>query len=188
MTNLKEKDKSCNKDIEQIISDCYEYRNKLIEHCQIHLDNDYEAACDCVQNAYLALYEALMKGARIKNYRAWLYKVTMNYRNQLLRDRIKRNEDGFLSNEAKDKKLENTVIYNPDYVESMVSDLDIERRCIQILSSLTTEEKNLYIDHYLKKKTFAEIGANLNIKMSTIERRHAKLKKKIIKMIKNIEK
>lgn len=174
-------------EIDSIIKDCETYRKKLIEHCQLHFDYDYDSACDCVQNAYLALYENLLNGIEIKNYRAWLYKVTMNYRNKAIREKIKHNEYAFISNEEKDQALENSLVYDPDYVENMVSDLEIEKRYIKIISSLSEDEKNLYIDHYLRKKTFAEIGSALGIKAGTIERRHAKLKKKILKMIKNIE-
>lgn len=174
-------------EIDSIIKDCETYRKKLIEHCQLHFDYDYDSACDCVQNAYLALYENLLNGIEIKNYRAWLYKVTMNYRNKAIREKIKHNEYAFISNEEKDLALENSFVYNPDYVENIVSDLEIEKRYIKIISSLSEDEKNLYIEHYLQKKTFAEIGSALGIKAGTIERRHAKLKKKILKMIKNIE-
>ncbi len=188
MNDLKKHVNSSNREeIDSIIKDCETYRKKLIEHCQLHFDYDYESACDCVQNAYLALYETLLNGIEIKNYRAWLYKVTMNYRNKVIREKIKHNEYVFISNEEKDQILENSLAYDPDYVENMVSDLEIEKRYIKIISSLSADEKNLYIDHYLRKKTFAEIGSALGIKAGTIERRHAKLKKKILKMIKYIE-
>lgn len=175
------------KQIDRIMNNCEIYREKLIKHCQLNFNFDYDAACDCVQSTYLALYENLLNGVEINNYRAWLYKVTMNYRNKALREKIRKNEYDFLSNEEKDLALENSFVYNPDYVENIVSDLEIEKRYIKIISSLSEDEKNLYIEHYLQKKTFAEIGSALGIKAGTIERRHAKLKKKILKMIKNLE-
>ena len=188
MNELKEQINARDKEkVDEIIKDCERYRQKLIEHCQLHFDYDYENACDCVQNAYLALYENLMRGIEIKNYRAWLYKVTMNYRNKAIREKVKQNEYSFANSEEKDQALENSIVYNPDYLGNIVSDLEIERRYIKIISSLSEDKKDLYVDHYLKKQTFAEIGARMGIKPSTIERRHAKLKKKIIKMVKSIE-
>ena len=175
------------KQIDRIMNNCEIYREKLIKHCQLNFYFDYDAACDCVQSTYLALYENLLNGVEINNYRAWLYKVTMNYRNKALREKIRKNEYDFSSNEEKELALENSFVYNPDYVENIVSDLEIEKRYIKIISSLSEDEKNLYIEHYLRKKTFAEIGSALGIKAGTIERRHAKLKKKILKMIRNLE-
>lgn len=180
--------KSSNKiEIDAIMNNCEIYRDKLIKHCKLNFDFDYETACDCVQNAYIALYENLLNGIEINNYRAWLYKVTMNYRNIVIREKIRNNEYDFANNEDKDFALENSIVYNPDYIENLVSDLEIEKMYIKIISSLSEEEKNLYKEHYLQKKTFGEIGAKLGIKPGTIERRHAKLKKKILKMIKNLE-
>ncbi len=174
--------------IDKIIEECEIYRKDLIRYCLQHFEFEYEYAEDCVQEAYAALYENLSRGIEIKNYKAWLYKVAMNYKNKAIKDKVKRDEFSFLTNEDKDKTLENTVSYNPDYLENLVSDYEIERRYIEIISSLSKEEKNLYINHYLKKKTFTEIGLEFGIKASTVERRHAKLKKKIIKMARNIDK
>lgn len=176
------------KKIEMIMSNCEIYRKKLIEYCQKHFDNDYESACDCVQDAYVALYENLLNGIEIRNYKAWLYQVTTNCKNKALRIKIKRNEIDFIDNEEKDKALENSSIYFPDFVENMVTDEIIEERAIKIIGLLTKEEKYIYIQHYWKNKTFAEIGYELGIKESTVGKKHKKLKNKILQMIKEFEK
>lgn len=186
MNTLKEQKSKLNKqNIDDAICECEKYREKLIEYCKLHFEDDYEGACDCVQSAYLALYENLHRGIEIRNYQAWLYKVTMNYRNKAMRDIIKRNELIFLSNENKDQVLENSLVYDPDYIENMVSDFEIERRYNSVISSLSEDEKLLYTDHYLKKKTLVAISKNLGVKVSVIQRKHVKLKKKIIDLVKS---
>ncbi len=174
--------------INKILEDCECYREKLIQHCQLHFDLEYESTCDCVQDAYVALYENLLHGIEIVNYRAWLYQVTMNYKNKLIKDKLKRNEYDFVNNEDKDLALENNLYYNPDYVDNMVKDETIEKRAIKIISSLNEEEKALYIDRYWKQKSFVEIGKEIGLDPSTIGKRDKKLKKKILKMIKDYEK
>lgn len=174
--------------INRIMQECEVYREKLIKHSQLHYQLNYEDACDCVQNAYIALYENLLRGIEISNYRAWLYQVTINYKNKTIREKLKRNEYDFLSNEDKDSAIENNLIYNPDYVENMTTDETIERRAIKIISSLSNDEKNLYIAHYWKHQSFVEISKSLGLDSSTVRKRHAKLKKKIKKMIKDYEK
>lgn len=174
--------------INKIMEDCEIYREKLIKHCQLHFQLGYEDACDCVQDTYVALYENLLRGIKISNYRAWLYQVTMNYNNKIIRDKLKRNEYDFLNNEDKDKAIENNLYYNPDYVDNMVTDETIEKRAVKIVSSLNKDEQNLYIAHYWKQQSFVEISKSLGLDSSTVGKRHAKLKKKILKMIKDYEK
>lgn len=174
--------------INKIMEDCEIYREKLIQHCQLHFQLGYGDACDCVQDTYVALYENLLRGIKISNYRAWLYQVTMNYNNKIIRDKLKRNEYDFLNNEDKDKAIENNLYYNPDYVDNMVTDETIEKRAVKIVSSLNKDEQNLYIAHYWKQQSFVEISKSLGLDSSTVGKRHAKLKKKILKMIKDYEK
>lgn len=188
-TELKDNLVSVDKNnINKIMEDCEIYREKLIQHCQLHFQLGYEDACDCVQDTYVALYENLLRGIKISNYRAWLYQVTMNYNNKIIRNKLKRNEYDFLNNEDKDKAIENNLYYNPDYVDNMVTDETIEKRAVKIVSSLNKDEQNLYIAHYWKQQSFVEISKSLGLDSSTVGKRHAKLKKKILKMIKDYEK
>lgn len=174
--------------INKTMEDCESYREKLIQHCQLHFQLSYEDACDCVQDTYIALYENLLRGIEISNYRAWLYQVTMNYNNKIIRDKLKRNEYDFLNNEDKDAVLENNLYYNPDYVDNMIKDETIEKRALKIVSSLNKDERNLYIARYWKQQSFVEISKSLGLDSSTVGKRHAKLKKKILKLIKDYEK
>jgi len=174
--------------INKTMEDCEIYREKLIQHCQLHFQLSYEDACDCVQDTYIALYENLLRGIEISNYRAWLYQVTMNYNNKIIRDKLKRNEYDFLNNEDKDAVLENNLYYNPDYVDNMIKDETIEKRALKIVSSLNKDERNLYIARYWKQQSFVEISKSLGLDSSTVGKRHAKLKKKILKLIKDYEK
>ena len=188
-TELKDNLVSIDKNnINKIMEDCEIYREKLIQHCQLHFQLGYEDACDCVQDTYVALYENLLRGIKISNYRAWLYQVTINYNNKIIRNKLKRNEYDFLNNEDKDKAIENNLYYNPDYVDNMVTDETIEKRAVKIVSSLNKDEQNLYIAHYWKQQSFVEISKSLGLDSSTVGKRHAKLKKKILKMIKDYEK
>lgn len=175
-------------EIDQIMQECEAYRERLIKHCKLHFGLDDENACDCVQEAYMALYESLLKGIQINNYRAWLYQVTMNQKNKVLRDKIRRNEHDFITTQDKDEVLENSLVYNPDYIENMVTEEMIEQRALKIIASLNEEEKDLYTARYWKKQTFKEIAHERGLKSSTVTKRHSRLKDKILKLIKSYEK
>lgn len=173
--------------IDVIMADCEQYRNQLIKHCLQYFECEYEHAEDCVQDAFVALYENLKKGIEIHNYKSWLYSVTLNYKNKAIKDKIKRNEYEFTDNEEKDTTINNAISYNPDYVDSMVSDETIEERAIHIISKLKPDEKKLFKLYYWEHKKLKEIAELLGITYDTVRKRHEKLKKKIIKMIKEYE-
>ena len=173
--------------IDVIMADCEQYRNQLIKYCLQYFECEYEHAEDCVQDAFVALYENLKKGIEIHNYKSWLYSVTLNYKNKAIKDKIKRNEYEFTDNEEKDTTINNAISYNPDYVDSMVSDETIEERAIHIISKLKPDEKKLFKLYYWEHKKLKEIAELLGITYDTVRKRHEKLKKKIIKMIKEYE-
>jgi RNA polymerase sigma-70 factor (ECF subfamily) len=173
--------------IDEIMYSCEQYRKQLIQYCCQYFDCEYEYAEDCVQDAYIGLLENLKKGIEIYNYKAWLYKVVLNRKNKALKDKIKRKEHIFTSNEEKDDILNNTIIYEPDYIENMITDQMIEEEALRIISTLKSEEKFLYIAHYWERKKLKDIAKELKVNYSTIRKRHEKLKEKLLKKIKNFE-
>lgn len=186
--NQKHKLVSDNKDIDIIINECESYRKDLIWYCYQYFEFKTEDAEDCVQEAYLALYENLQHGVEIKNYKAWLYKVVLNYKNKVIKDKIIRNEYNFSDNEEKDQIINNTLSYEPDYIEDLITDETIEERMMKILSSLNKKEQYLYFAHYHDKKNLKVIAQEMGISHTAARQRHLELKKKIIKMIKEYEK
>lgn len=177
-----------NKDIDRIMKECESYRKDLIRYFYRYFEFEPEDAEDCVQEAYLALYDNLLRGVEIKNYKAWLYKVVLNFKNKVIKDKILRNECNFSDYEEKDQVLNNTLSYEPDYVENLITDETIEERMIKILSQLNKKEQYLYSAHYHDKKSFKVIAQEMGISHTAARQRHFELKKKIIKMIKEYEK
>lgn len=175
-------------EISEIISFCEQYRQRLIKYCLQYFECEYEYAEDCVQNAYVALIENLQNGIEINNYYAWLYKVTMNYKNSSIKDKIKRKEYDFINNDEKDRAINDSIIYEPDYAENMIDDKIIQERAIAVLSSLNEQEKKLYLLHYIEKKNFKEISIILGITHMAARQRHFELRKKIKNLSANMKK
>ncbi len=174
--------------IDEVLEFCEQYRSQLIQYCLQYFDCEYEYAEDCVQNGYITLVENLNKGIEINNYKAWLYTVVLNYKNKAIKERKKRNEYYFISNEEKEFVLNTTLIYEPDYVEDIVTDKMIEERALQIISSLKPDEQKLYFEYYVEEKKLKEIAYDLGVSPPTLRKRHIALKKKILKKIKEYEK
>lgn len=174
--------------IEKTMNYCEQYRRQLILYCSQYFDCEYELAEDCVQDAYVALLEHLHKGYEIEDYKAWLYSVVLNYKNLAVKDKINRNESDFDDNETKDGIIELLHSYNPDYVNRLITDEMIEEQTLRILSQLSPEDKELYILYYWKHKKLKDIAVQLNVKYSTVRKRHELLKKKVYRKIIELEK
>lgn len=169
--------------IEETMNYCEQYRRQLILYCSQYFDCEYEIAEDCVQDAYVALLESLKKGTEIEDYKAWLYSVVLNYKNQAVKDKINRNESDFIDTETKDGIIEIIYSYNPDYANRLITDEMIEDQALRIISQLSSNDKELYILYYWKHKKLKDIAVELNVKYSTIRKRHELLKKKIYRKI-----
>ncbi len=173
--------------IDDIMNSCEKYRNQLIKRCAAFFDCDIETAKDCVQDTYLALFENLSRGVKIHDYRAWLYKVVLNIKNNAVKDRLRRNEYDFDSNEEKDAVLSNEFVYDPDYVELLVTQETIEERTLKIISSLNKEERTMYLLYYHERKNLKEIAKILGISHTASRQRHVQLKRKLTEKIKEYE-
>lgn len=188
---IKFKPKTQNKDAlistDRILQECEQYRNGLIEYCCQFFEYEYQYAEDCVQDAYVALIENLNNGVEINNYKSWLYKVVLNRKNKIIKEKINRNEINFADNELKDNVIENSASFNPDYIDKMTTDKMIEERALHIISQLNADEKELYVSYYWEHKKLKDIAMNFNVTYDAIRKRHENLKKKLDKEIKKFE-
>lgn len=170
------------------MDECEKYRKNLIQYCFQFFECEYEYAEDCVQEAYTALYENLCKGIKITNCKAWLYKVVLNQKNKAIKEKTNRNELDFDDSEEKDKIIENSLTYNPDYTDEIISDEVIEQQMLIIISKLSKDEQHLYFAHYHDKKDLKIIAQEMGITHAAARQRHVQLKKKIIGYVKEFEK
>lgn len=175
-------------EIDDIINDCEQYRKTLIRLCRRFFDYEYEYAEDCVQNAYVALIENLQNGKEINNYYAWLYKVTMNYKNRALREVIARRENEFHEDETKGITIDKCCSYEVNYTDNMISDDEINQIAVTILAALTESEKNLYFYYYIRKEDYNIIAEKLGGSYPAVKQKHYMLKKKLFKLIRDLEK
>lgn len=190
MIKLRSKNKSVKSKevIDKVMIECEKYRNDLIRYCYQYFEYEYEYAEDCVQEAYLALYQNLSNGIEITNYKAWLIKVVLNNKNKIIKDKINRNEYDFTYTETKDQVINDSCVYEPDYVDKMITDEIIEERMMKILSSLNKDEQYLYFAHYHDKKNFKIIAQEMGISHTAARQRHVELRKKIMNKIDEYEK
>lgn len=98
------------------------------------------------------------------------------------------NKKGFTISQPQ-KEMEQfieNVPYNPDLLDLMITDDEIQQQAVSILSALNDKERTLYILHYRQKLKLKEIAKQQNIQEATVRKQHQRLKKKLLKMIKNL--
>jgi RNA polymerase sigma factor (sigma-70 family) len=181
-------DENINNDkISNIIVECEKYRTQLVKKCLPLCDYNIDDSNDCVQDAYLSLIDSLNKGCHINNYKAWMYKVSLNKANKLIKLKIKQKEYCLFNNQYMNGIINELLIYNPDFLEFNITDDMINKKADYIISLLNDEEKNLYELYYIKKIKLIEISKYLNISYSLIRKKHEFLKKKIVYLVKKCE-
>ena len=112
----------------------------------------------------------------------------LNNKNKIIKDKINRNEYDFTYTETKDQVINDSCVYEPDYVDKMITDEIIEERMMKILSSLNKDEQYLYFAHYHDKKNFKIIAQEMGISHTAARQRHVELRKKIMNKIDEYEK
>lgn len=166
----------CNDDerIEKILLECENYRKELVFVCLRYFKCERECAEDCVQEAYVALYENLKSGVIINNYKGWLFAVALNYKNKEMKQRAELNE-------LKEKICAEAgeMTYEPYFADGYLSDNEVDFFATKIVSSLTPEEKELYTAHYLCGSRLKDIAAQNGVSYEAMRKRHIKLKKKL---------
>ena len=156
---------------EKIWQENESYIRKL---CNYKLSSHPDFIDDCMQDIFLALITACRDEKEIKNYRAWLTKVTVNKINDFYRDE-KKKEEREISLEEENLKASSDFDYS--YTED-INEKDLDAHLENILSSLTDREKDVLIEiaHGLNNR---EIAEKLFISLPTVKTHVAHILKKI---------
>ena len=171
--------------IYNIIRKCNMHRQKVLGVCMRYFGFSIDDAEDCVQEAYFALYNDLLQGKKIQNPTAWLYKVAINQGKKLVCAQQQKREYTFTSTEEMERVIGN-IPCNPDLLDLMVTDDEIEQNAVAILSALTDKERTLYILHYKRHIKLKDIAKRQKLPEATVRKQHQRLKKKLLKMINNL--
>ncbi len=91
----------------------------------------------------------------------------------------------FFDNEKKDNTINNSLYYTPDYLQNMISEKEINNAYKKILSSLSKDEKKLYLLYYMQNKKLKDIAKETGISYAAVKKHRKKLKKNLLKLIKN---
>lgn len=157
-----------------------EYEPYIRKFCNYKLNSHKEYIDDCVQEVFTALVEAIHKGTRIEYPKTWLTTVA----NNMIKDIYEQSShnDKILPFDEKhiDVRLQDSI----DYEE--LTEQDIDKYLSQIIDYLTEYERKLFIDFYLNSRKQSELAKERGISENLIQQQVFRLKRKIIKYIKQI--
>lgn len=163
----------------KILEECEPYRELIIKRCIMQYAVGYENANDCVQQAVISLYETITDGKVIENPLAWLHKVSLNNASKVIRDAARERQAMIELSSSAFNIVGNSPIYNPDFLDEMVSDNQIKDESIKILSSLKGNDRRLYYSHYCCNKKIKDISEEAGVSNDAMKKRHERLKKKL---------
>ncbi|GGH19861.1 RNA polymerase sigma factor [Paenibacillus segetis] len=141
-----------------------QYQRRIHVYCYHMMGNRQEAE-DAVQDIFVKCYQHLASYTENISFTAWLYRISYNHCMNLLKKRKARHRVFSLY------RMEQQIIVSDknDY-DDLVGDL---------LSGLSSEERNLILMRVLDERTFEEIGQILGCKPATVRKKYERLKKRL---------
>lgn len=152
-----------------------QYREEIYKYCYLKLSPDAEAAEDCMQNAFIALFEKLKQGVEVQYPRAFLYKAANNYVLKEYRRHEKQKSNIIPLDELEGRACDNQ--YKID------DDIDYEALNKRLMSILTDEEQELFRLKYIEDLKISQIKDVLNISEQAAAKRIQRMRAKIINSV-----
>ena len=152
--------------------------NTLYTFCRMHL-KDQDAADDLTHEVFVLFLEKYRELDN-ENIRAWLFstaeiKIKESLREQIIRSKLVSLDDCDKYTVTDPDGLNNFEEINPD-------DDEIEKAKAKILSRLSPEELELFIDIYQRRMKYSSIAQSMGITENAVALRSFRLKRKIQKM------
>lgn len=154
-----------------------QYYRKIFEFCMSYSNNNFDDASEITQEVFLVFSKkaSTLYDDKIEH---WLYSVAKKkayeyFRRLKMTERLIPLEDSFNSPDEILCTLSN--FYN-------ISDAEFQMTLEAILKLLTKDEYELFVKKFVENKSQTEIAKEMNLSVSTISTRSAKLRNKIEKL------
>lgn len=153
------------------------YRDYIRRFCENRLKSSPNYIEDCVQDVFTALLEAKRSGTEIKNPKAWLTTVANN--------KIKKE----YKNRKRESEHISKIIQYGNYVETSfiethdfenVPDEIINNMKDRVLQQLSSEERSLVDDFYVKHIKIKDIAIKYGLSETNVKQRLFRVRKKIV--------
>lgn len=158
-----------------------QYYVEIKKFCSYRLNQ--ELVEDCCQEIFLAYLEALLKNIKIKNTKAWLYKVANNIICRLKKQAV---AELALVDDPDSAEMEPLHV-NFDYLEEIIRRKYTDDEIIQIISeTLTDEEKLIFEKCFLGQDDTTFVADKLHITPNYLYKKKWALKLKLEQRIQKV--
>lgn len=143
------------------------YQNDMYRIARSRLDCE-DDICDAIQETILSAYQSIHKLIKVKSFKSWLIKILINHCNKIYK--INKNEK---------------YIYTENDLDLSYS-LDSNIEFINLMNSLSREERTICILYYQDQYSTKEISKILRINHNTIRSKILRAKQKLENDIKEV--
>ncbi len=148
---------------------------KRLLNIAMRILNDYDEACECVQDAFVAAFRAIKTFRREAKFSTWLISITLNHaRNRLKQLKTRSGRIAFSINDAVENETGKIAIDLPSHEPSALEQLqqrDVQARVRDCIDALDQEYREVIVLRDVQDLSYDEIGAALGIREGTVKSR-----------------
>jgi RNA polymerase sigma-70 factor, ECF subfamily len=150
------------------------YQKKMLNIAYRILD-DYEDACDVVQESFISAYRALSKFRGDSTFSAWLAAIVMNHsRNRLKQKKTRACRECVFLDTPKDPENERVLFELPSEKESAqerLEKMEVERKVQDCINTLSDDYKDVVVLRDIQGFSYEEISTVLKLSDGTVKSR-----------------
>lgn len=160
-----------------------QYKTEIFRFCESRLYRAPHLAEDCLQQVFLAMYEALAQGKNIDNPRAWLYKTAHNQINHM-NDRLVTEQKKRTMEDLDDLPV--AVSFDSCLDATLREEEDLDHMRQTVLSKLDEDDRLLIEASVEDKLPSRVIGERFGLKENTVNQRLKRLRIKVGRIVKEM--
>lgn len=153
----------------------YQLQARYILYNSYRLMKNQEDAEDAAQEIVIAMYKSIQNLKDPKHFNSWLYGITINVCNTLLKKKIKLKEEFSAEDIVMDIREESREFLPEKYAE----DKEIRRKLIGIIDDLPVKKREAIYMYYYSNMSYKEIAEATGTTTSTIATNLMKAKQMI---------
>lgn len=156
------------------------YRAEMGNFCRSRLDDTAQTE-DCVQQIFLALYEAMARGTELREPRAWLYK-TARFVTARVNEKRRKERARFSDTSLEDAAGAASISFERCRLD-MLEPAEEERLLALVLSRLSREEQEMIEAVYRHHMKHEELGQRMGLKRNTVSQKLKRLRLKVERLV-----
>jgi RNA polymerase sigma factor (sigma-70 family) len=150
------------------------YKNPLYATILRMTKNPHDAQ-DLVQEAFIKVYQQLVKYDNTGSFSSWLYRVAINHcMDEFRKKRYK----------MKQVEIDEGTVVNPDYPEVIFLKKEKSRQVERLIATLPEDERMIILLRYVNELSYQEISELVEAPLSTVRNKLHRAKKKMRETVK----